>query len=202
MGHKPAPWNTVSGERRYEVERKHGRRKTVLLLHRWIRAITLAIPLAISPALSQQPNEHIVFSLAGDLGCGGPGGELMLKQQPWSYGAEFFACQGAHRFSLRFGYQPIPLLPLEAEGYVGLLGELPSIGLLLSGRVPIWGGYPSLGPLNLALRLGFGFTHSPLIGLLPGLRLALALEYWQTIPALSSGTLGKLLVKLPLKAPS
>lgn len=101
----------------------------------------------------------------------------------------FFACQGAHRFSLRFGYQPIPLLPLEAEGYVGLLGELPSIGLLLSGRVPIWGGYPSLGPLNLALRLGFGFTHSPLIGLLPGLRLALALEYWQTIPALSFGNL-------------
>ncbi len=169
------------------MDMSYRKRQRALLLRSWLRALTLVVPLAVSLAFAQQPRGHVALSLGSDLGCGGLGGELILKQQPWSYSAEVFACEGAHRFALRLGYQPIPFIPLEAEGYVGLLGKLPTLGLLLSSRIPFWGGDPPLGQLNLALRLGFGITHTPLIGLLPGLRLVLALEYWQVNPFPSFG---------------
>lgn len=108
-----------------------------------------------------------------DLGCAGPGGEVWVRQGEWGLGAEYYACHGASRVSLRLAYQPLPI-PLEVGIYGGLLGGLPSYGLMLGGGLAL-AEIPG-GKLGLSAGIGGGLTQLPTGHLLPGVRASLGME--------------------------
>ncbi len=127
-----------------------------------------------SPGLGQ--SETIFYLRAGhDLGCQGWGGDLGLRNGAFSYGAEYYACQGASRTSFRLSWQPLPIFPLEVGAYGGVLGGLPSWGFLVGSWLPM-ASTDEGWRLVLHAAAGLGWTHLPIGQLLPGIRLVLSWE--------------------------